>query len=76
MKKFKKIVIGYVFYTFPLTLVGYAFFFVTEGRVSLSYGVFLNVLINVLAIQTGIWTLTSLCLSISLFFSEKTGILF
>ena len=71
MKKFKKIVIGYVFYTFPLTLVGYAFLFVTENRVSLSYGVFLNTLIYVSLIQTLIWTLTSLFLSISLFFSQN-----
>ena len=71
MKKFIKIVIGYVFYTFPLTLVGYAFLFVMENRVSLSYGVFLNTLIYVSLIQTLIWTLTSLFLSISLFFSEK-----
>ncbi len=61
MNKFIKIVIGYVFYTFPLTLAGYVFYFVF----------FPNPLINLLGVQAFIWTLTSLCLSISLFFSEK-----
>ena len=74
---FRKIVIGYVYYTFPLTLIG--FFILAkyikddpqEFLMQPYYGAFLNTLIYISMAQFIIWTVISLLFSISMFFSRN-----
>ena len=73
---FRKIVIGYVFYTFPVTLIG-LFICIKYHVVDLSkflqpsYGVFINTLIQISGIQIAIWTLIAWLFSITMFFSKN-----
>jgi uncharacterized membrane protein YeaQ/YmgE (transglycosylase-associated protein family) len=69
VKIFKKIVIGYVFYTFPVTLVGLLIIDIYD--LPPSYGVFLNTICYIVGAQIAIWVLTSLPLTISMFFSRS-----
>jgi hypothetical protein len=79
---FRKIVIGYVFYTFILTVIG--FFIFPEPPQSHSPDEFLNFVYDVVLSNTPykivvaqifIWTLTSWFLSISMFFSKNTRLI-
>lgn len=74
-KTFRKIVIGYVFYTFPATLIGF-FILAKYVDASPSYGVFLKILIYIAMAQFAIWTLVSLLFSISMFFSKNNREIF
>ena len=70
MKIFINLLVRYVFYAFPITLAGYIFFIATGSKIPPTYGVFLRILWIGLAIHALIWTLISLSLSISMFFSQ------
>ncbi len=77
---FREIVVGYVYYTFPVTLVG--FFIIvkyvddTSKIWEPSYGAFLNTLIYISGTQFIIWTAISLLFSISMFFFRSNREIF
>ena len=79
---FRKIVIGYIFYTFPLTLLGCVIIAkYTQGNPEEFlqepyYAAFLNNLIYIAMAQFGIWTLISLLFSITMFFSRNNREIF
>ena len=68
---FKKVIIGYAFYTFPVTLIGFLIL-AAGGTFPPSYeGVLLNKICFVLVAQSMFWTMISLFLSISMLFSRS-----
>jgi hypothetical protein len=74
---FRKIVMGYVYYTFPLTLIG---FFILAKYMKDNpepyYGSFLNTLISISLAQLIIWSAISLLFFISMFFSRSNREIF
>ena len=74
---FRKIVIGYVFYTFPVTLMGCLILakYIKDNPFEFLqqpyYGAFLNTIIYVAMAQFVIWTLISCLFSITMFFSKN-----
>ena len=76
---FRKIVIGYVFYTFPVTLIAFVIIprpqplsSLAEGMKFLHDVILSNTLYSVALAQLLIWILTSWFLSISMFFSKSS----
>ena len=67
MKIFKKIVIGYVFYTFPLTFILFLYVLFKNPNFESAMDSMLG---PPVAVQGLIWSLTSLALTISMFFSQ------
>ncbi len=65
----KNVIIGYAFYTFPVTLIGV--FIIAGGKGPPSDGVLLKKICLILDVQSCIWTLTSLFLSILMLFSRS-----
>ena len=77
----RKIITGYVYYSFPLTLMGFFIFNkykIDEPSKFLqpSYGVFLNTLIQIAGVQVFTWILISLLFSVTLFFSSNNREIF
>ena len=67
----KKVIIGYAFYAFPVTLIGFLII-AAGGTFPPSYeGVLLNQICFILLAQSILWTLISLFLSISMLFSRS-----
>lgn len=81
---FRKIVIGYVFYTFPLTLMVFLILpYFAKGKQELIgwltlpyYGVFINTLARIAIYQFVIWIMVSLLFSITMFFSKNNREIF
>lgn len=67
MNKFKKIVIGIVFYTFPLAIAGFLIMGIYENNIAPHLSVFYSFAL----VYALFWTLITLFLTIAMFFSGR-----
>ena len=67
MNLFKKIVIGFVFYTFPLAIVGFLIIGLYENSIIPS----INGLYLLSLVHAAFWILITFLLTIAMFFSKK-----
>lgn len=71
MNLFKKIVIGFVFYTFPLAIVGFLFIGLYENSIIPHIKPYITGLYAITLVHAVFWTLIVLLLTIAMFFSKR-----
>jgi hypothetical protein len=71
MNLFKKIVIGFVFYTFPLAIVDFLIMGLYENSIIPHIKPYITGLYAITLVHAVFWTLITLLLTIAMFFSKK-----
>lgn len=71
MNLFKKIVIGFVFYTFPLAIVGFLIIGLYENSTIPHIKPYINSLYLLTLLHAAFWTLITFFLTIAMFFSKR-----